>query len=436
MADRIVTDADLAGLDARQAALTQAWFAELPLATEPDPDPDPLDRHPADVTATAKAGAIVLGWGDPPAGVPLSYAYERDGKDVDGSGPGWSGQLAASVHTAELDKLTPGQAYEVAVTAVWPDGTYGVSLRVSVPADPIPPVTPPGTTGSVTWPSGAFTVNDAAQLTAMGAWRGRPMTVGAAFTSRESPAALESMWWLEEQHMPKGLPVAIGIPMALAGGLGQDLSSSMAKIAAAMKADGRLFWIRLGWEMNLPQWAWHVNDSNLAQWRSRWSQYYAIFKKALGDKGQVGFNPNVGGNQSGLSGSILRAWVDGQVDWCGPDAYDCWPAFTSDAAVAEQLTRDQGLNWWAKTAVAKGVPLCLPECGVSSGAQWAGHQGGDNPRYVTEISKWLLAANKQGKGVGFDAWFNEPASYVASAIYPPNLNPRAGAQYKTLWSAA
>src|SRR5205814_230822 len=105
------------------------------------------------------------------------------------------------------------------------------------------------------------------------------------------------------------------------------------------------------------------SDGNLSQWRSRWSQYYRIFKSALGAKGLVGFNPNIGGNQSGLSGSILRAWVDGEVDWCGPDAYDCWPPFNSDLNVREQFTRDQGLNWWAVAAAGKGVPLCLPEWG-------------------------------------------------------------------------
>jgi hypothetical protein len=296
--------------------------------------------------------------------------------------------------------------------------------------DPDPVPDPP----APAWSSGAFTMHQPATLAAMDTWRGKPMGNAAVFpTYDRGTGELESTWWLKAAG--DAPDVAIGIPMCLKGGsISTDLSPSFRKMAAAMKADGRRFFLRLGWEMNIGQ-PWRVTDANLATWRAAWSRYYDVFKGALGDKGLVGFNPNIGENQSGLSGSILRAWVDGKVDWCGPDAYDCWPAYTDMAALNTQINGNQRLDWWAATARSKGVPLALPEFGVSSGAQWAGHCGRDNPTYVEVIAAW----REKNRDIWlFDSYFNEEAPYVASDIFRPTgtaANPRAGEKYKALFGA-
>ena len=297
--------------------------------------------------------------------------------------------------------------------------------------DPAPEVPVPQ---PVTWSSGAFTEHDPAALKAMGAWRGRPMGNAAVFmTYDQGLSQLESAWWLKAAGDAPA--ISLGVPMCLKGGsISTDLSPSFGKTAAALKADGRTIFLRLGWEMNINQ-PWRVTDSNLATWRAAWVRYYDLFKGVLGDQALIGFNPNIGENQSGLQGSILRAWVDGKVDWCGPDAYDCWPAFTTGKNIAAQQSRNQGLDWWAATARTKRVWLALPEFGVSSGTQWAGNSGGDNPAYIEAIAAWR---DKNRNNWLFDSYFNERAGYVASDIFRVGgtpANPRAGQRYRELFGA-
>jgi hypothetical protein len=306
-------------------------------------------------------------------------------------------------------------------------GGFSVPAPTSTTTPPI--VTPPATTDPIIWSSGAYTSHDSAQLLAMGTWRGRPMGNGSVFCSRDNTAAIGNDWM--SGTVPKTIPaIAVAVPMcADNGSIADDISAQITKLANSFKADGRTYYIRLGWEMNLPGWAWHVTDTNLTQWRARWTQYRNIFRTIMGTKALVGFNPNIGGNQSGLTGSILRAWVNGQVDWCGPDAYDCWPPMTSTANIATQHTQNQGLDWWLATSKNMGVPLAFPEWGVSAGTQWAGHCGGDNPTYITEMLNVMRSGNML-----FDSYFNEPANYVLSAIYPATLNPKAGATYRAAYT--
>lgn len=301
------------------------------------------------------------------------------------------------------------------------------SWYVALPdIEDIPPI-PPVVQG---WSSGAFTMHKSSLFDAFSAMRGKVLNHSSMFAARETTTSLENTWWMQRQYTGDVPEISIGLPMATNGqSVAQDLSSSMNKIANAMKADGRLFYIRLGWEMNLSGWAWKVTDSNLNQWRTRWSQYYDIFKNVVGNKAQVGFNPNIGVNQSGLSGSINKAFVVGKVDWCGPDAYDCWPAFTTDTNVGTQLNRDQGLKWWGENAKAHGVKLALPEWGVASGSAWAGNQGNDNARYITEIRAWC---DTYSSNLLFESYFNEQASYLKSDLVLPQ-NPMSRDRYRQLW---
>jgi hypothetical protein len=291
----------------------------------------------------------------------------------------------------------------------------------------------------ITWVSGVFLDHDATRVGPYGTFRDRPVQVWCVFPGHATQADIGNTWWLGSAYTPTSYTgdLAIAVPMCADGQtVSTDISAQITQIANALAAQPRRCWIRLGWEMNLPQWAWKVTDANLATWRSRYSTYYDIFKSIMGGtKARVGFNPNVGANQSGLTGSIMQAWVDGKVDWGGPDLYDCWEPFTSDSNVNVQRTRDQGMNWWASTCRTKGVPLAVPEWGVSSGTQWAGHQGNDNPRYITEMHAWMV---ENSDIMAFDAYFNEPASYVASDIWRPSgtaANPLSGARYVELFSA-
>lgn len=300
----------------------------------------------------------------------------------------------------------------------------------------------PETQDQITWASGAYLLHDATQLAGFATFRDRPVQCIAVFPSHNTQAELANAWYLSSPYIPAGYTgdIALAMPMCSDGNtVAQDCSAQMTSLANTLNGKSNRFWIRLGWEMNLGPsgWPWKVTDGNLSTWRSRWTTYYNIFKGVMGAKAQVGFNPNGGGDQSGITGGVMQAWVDGKVDWCGPDQYDCYPPFTNGTNISSQLGRSQGLDFWASTARTKGVQLALPEWGVSSGTQWAGNCGNDNPAYITAMRDWMVA-NKDI--MAFDAYFNEPASYVRSELWLPtghaNLpvqNPLAAARYQQLF---
>jgi hypothetical protein len=296
------------------------------------------------------------------------------------------------------------------------------------PPEPDPPA--PG--DEITWLSGVFVNHEATKVVPFGTFRDRPVSVVALFPTWNTQAAIANTWYLGSSYLPPGYTgaVALAMPMCSAGNtVSQDISAQITTTANALRDYGDNVWyIRLGWEMNLPQWPWAVNDARLSTWRAKWSTYYGIFKSILGSKAVMTLNPNIGPPQSGLTGSISQVWVDGKVDCAGPDAYDCWPPFTSPANIDAQLNDDQHLNWWANLCRTKGADLCLPEWGVSSGTQWAGNCGNDNPDYIDAMVDWMIDNDDI---MAFDAYFNEPASYVRSEIFPASttVNPDASAQY-------
>jgi hypothetical protein len=300
-----------------------------------------------------------------------------------------------------------------------------------------PPEEPPVEGDLVTWESGAFLMHNATHVSGFATYRDRPPQVICVFTSRESQAQIANTWWLGPSYIPAGYTgaIALGLPMCADNQtVSANISSEVAAIANAVRDYGdNVLHARLGWEMNL-HWAWKVTDANLSLWRSRWSTYHDILKSILGSQVQVVFNPNIGPNQSGLSGSIEQAWVNGKVDAAGPDSYDCWPPFTNTSNINYQLDTTYYLRWWANLCRAKDVPLCLPEWGVSSGTQWAGNCGNDNALYIETMFDYFREVDDV---LGWEAYFNETAGYLESDIFRPSgsvSNPLASAKYAELWA--
>jgi hypothetical protein len=421
-----VNASDVSALKATLASAIDTWYAALhdeAVVTPPTAVPLKVTAIPGDYTISAS-------WVPNNTKTAAGYHDGRNGNDnTQTDNAGWSTDDPATTTARLFDKLISGTAYVITVTATYTDGTSETATATATPTGTVTP----STSWLATCSSGAYTDHDAAQGSQFATMRNRALKNASMFPTRNGgTAAFENTWWINSAgSVPE---IAVAIPMALDGGsLSTDLSSSMTKIANAMKADGRLYYVRLGWEMNLPAWAWKVTNSNLTQWRSRYSQYYDIFKSICGAKALVGFNPNDGANQSGLTGSIMQAWVDGKVDWAGPDNYDWYAGFTSDASVANHLTKDQGMNWWITQCEAKSVPLAVPEWGLSSGTSAGSNGGGDNPRYFTEINRWLQAAKDQGVNVLFESYFNETQSYLLSDLIGNNPNGRA--RYRSLWTS-
>lgn len=300
-----------------------------------------------------------------------------------------------------------------------------------------------GPIDEIDWASGAFLRHDATQVTSFGAFRDRPVQVIAHFPSHNTLSEIQNPWYMGSAFTPSGYTgdISLAVPMCADGQtVAQNISTQITNLANLLNAYPNRFFLRIGWEMNLPQWTHRVTDANLTTWRSRFSAYADIFHSIMGAKAVVVFNPNIGGNQfasgdgTGLHGSIEQAFVAGKVDAVGPDIYDCYPPFTTDGNVNTHLTRDQGLDWWADFAETHDVGLCLPEWGVSSGTQWAGNCGNDNPRYITEMVAWM---KRNRSRMLFDAYFNENEDYVESDIFAASgssNNPLSAARYAQLYA--
>lgn len=415
------------------------WYNALPDAPDTTTPTTPPDTKPLTTgTTVLSASAIQFAWAaptTPPQNTITDVRVGRDGTDNTTAGP-WTtnGTVALIGWSRTFDKLLPNTAYTFTVTLTYADGTTRTGTATTT-TNKATTTTPGDTTGNgIGWDAGVFAENNVTALGRFQRWFGRNVGHVAVFPTRDAgPDALTNRWYLDVAARSTTNAISVALPITL-NGYNDDLSAQFATMAGHWKSDGRKVYCRLGWEWNLPQYPWAVTDANIERFRANWVKYTNVFRKTLGTQVIMCYNPNIGAAQTGFTGSLLDPWVDGYVDAAGPDAYDCWPPFNSDANVREQLDREYGLNWWANTCSAKGVPFILPEWGVSAGTQWAGHCGGDNPRYINEIRAFLERTEATGPGVLFDTYFNDPAAYLKSDIV--SQNPGAGMAYKKLWTPA
>ncbi|WP_285618170.1 hypothetical protein [Kineosporia sp. NBRC 101677] len=284
----------------------------------------------------------------------------------------------------------------------------------------------------ITWSSGVHTTGHSVEeARAFGEQRGRPVGHFAAFPTRDGgPAGLADMWWLPPSDL--GDTISVGVPMTYDGGsLADELAGPLQQMAKALNADGRVCVIRLGWEFNLDDWPWFLSEQTLPQWRERFAEYAGVFRAEMGERAVVGLNANIGGSQTGMRPDWAeRVWMAEHMAWVGVDAYDCYEPYTTDAWVAAHWNGRHGLRWWSDFALERRVPLALPEWGVANGTQWEGHRGGDNPRYITEMHKFLRSHVERGGEVLLDTYFHDREPYLRSDF---EANPKAGAQYARLW---
>jgi len=182
--------------------------------------------------------------------------------------------------------------------------------------------------------------------------------------------------------------------------------------------------------MNIGNPYWKVTTANHTQW-------VAAFKRAVAAMHSVApqlrivFNPNWGYDQNGVDSKALFGEVKAGVSVFAIDMYDAYPADTNDWNAVIRWFGKGGLAESLDFAKANGVKFALPEWGVAcngAGCQWAGNTGGDNPRYINETLSFL---SRYSSAVAFDSYFNEPASYLRSALYPAATNPSAAAAYRT-----
>jgi hypothetical protein len=408
----------------------------------------------ADVTSTP--GKCILSWTDGPSGGPVSYTYGRNGTDTGGA-PAWTsmpfGTSTTGKYSVVLDKLKPATAYTftvVARTAI-PNRTWAASVSATTPGTP-PVVTPPPSTGAVTWSSGVWTNQEAALATEFATRRGQALGNICVFTSRQSWADQLQVeentgkpWWTGA--LPAGFngDLVIKIPLWTEDG-DTGTQAQWQQLAMQIADADRSAWVCLGWEMNMGSkgqgWEWQLTAANFGAWVQRYRQAVTWMKAARPGL-RFAWNPNAGADQPGGDSRAAFQELRDLHHAYGPDSYDAWPPDTDAAGRATHLTEKGYLGESYTYANTNGMQFVLPEWGVSSGTQWAGHCGGDNPQYINDYLGFLKS--KQGltvkrfidgipaPAIAFDSYFSDPADYLRSQLW--TQNPKAGAAYTAQFKA-
>jgi hypothetical protein len=182
--------------------------------------------------------------------------------------------------------------------------------------------------------------------------------------------------------------------------------------------------VNIGKEMTLPN-PWACTPGNVSAWLARWREAANALDSVPGQRFTLVWTVNEGPTQTGIRPERCYPG-DRYVDVVGVDYYDQWEPIRTAAQRDRRFNRPYGLNYWLRFATAHHKKIALPEWGVSSGWDWAGHNGGDNPYYVNAIFSWL---SRHRSRVAYESWFEEPDAYVASALIEPTPNDRARAAY-------
>jgi len=300
--------------------------------------------------------------------------------------------------------------------------------------------TPSGDAGFVSgmpWQSG---VNPQSQnrtnVAAFQTMRGRPVDVIVIHPARDNWSALNANWAYTDPipanykgHLVFSMPLWPGN-----GSVGTNYNTEWTAWANRVEALDPKTDVRLAWEMNLPN-PWHLNASNRTAW-------IAAFKRAAGSikaacpTCTITWNPNWGNDQTGTDSRTAFQEVKSFVDVYGIDYYDAWNPVLSDADNVSRANQTRSLADSYNYAIANGKKFALPEWGVGcngSGCQWAGHAGGDNPRFINHVYNWLKT--KPANTIAYEAYFDEPASYIHSELRSPTVNPNSAAAYRTQVSA-
>jgi hypothetical protein len=329
---------------------------------------------------------------------------------------------AGSVQTGDGVLASAGRA--VAASAVVPAvSAVPVSGLAAAPA---------AYASGLPWSSGAYTVHSASSATAFAKWRGRPLDNLSLFPRRDSWATINQSWYLSSTTIPAGFTgdLVVAVPLwPQDSSVSVNANGQWRTFARALAAKDSDAYVRLGWEMNIKT-PWGVTPANRAQWVNAFKRA-VIAMHSVAPQLRIVFNPNWGYDQSGVDSHELFQQVKSGVSVYAIDMYDAYPPDTNDWNAVVRWFGARGLADSLDFAKANGVKFALGEWGVACNGpecQWAGNTGGDNPRYIQETLNFL---SRYSANVAFESYFNEPATYIKSHLYPANVNPVAGQAYRT-----
>jgi len=305
-----------------------------------------------------------------------------------------------------------------------------------VPTTPPPTTTAPPASGFISgmpWQSG---VNPQSQsrtnVAGFETMRGRPVDVIVIHPARDDWTALNANWAYTDP-IPANYTGRLVFSMPLwpgNGSVGTNYNTEWTAWANRVEALDPKTDVRLAWEMNLPN-AWHVNSGNRTAWVAAFKRAASSIKAAC-PTCTITWNPNWGNDQTGVDTRAVFQEVKSLVDVYGIDYYDAWNPVLSEADNVARANQTRSLTDSYNYAIANGKKFALPEWGVGcngSGCQWAGHAGGDSPRFINHVYNWLKT--KPANTIAYEAYFDEPASYIHSELRSPTVNPNSAAAYRT-----
>lgn len=260
--------------------------------------------------------------------------------------------------------------------------------------------------------------------------RGSRVDIVSVHPQRDSFATMMDPWWLNQTA---GIRAA-GARLEVTVPTWPNNSSVNTSAKKEWRTFGRLLVNRgerdaiivIGKEFNLPN-GWHITKANQGAWRQRFREAATALRSVPGNRFRIAWTPNEGQSQTGVAPTA--AWPGKKfVDIVAPDYYDQWDAIRNAKQAKARFNRQYGIEWWFKWARKRGVKVGVSEWGVSSGSQWAGHTGGDNPFYIRAMHNLF---QRHRARLVYESYFEEPASYVASSLV--SQNPRARSAYRSLW---
>ncbi|WP_212999658.1 hypothetical protein [Winogradskya consettensis] len=373
-----------------------------------------------------------------------------------------SGTLAGGISVYAADEAQPvaRQLSYQASTRRWPtqqvshlsqDGKVAIhntaAGSVVLLIDVLGYYTPTGLRASgLPWSSG---VNPQSQTTEraddFADFRGAKVDNVTLFPRRDNWDTVDDAQWIED-GLPSGFTPArddliMTIPLWPGGGVNnakftgtQTQWQDLARTIAHADPDA---YVRLGWEMNLPNWYWKLTKDNQADWQASFIQAVQWMKAAAPGL-RIVYNPNKGADQTcdnECSVQVFEAVRD-YVDVYAIDSYDSWNPDTGTAGTDEHFNGYRRLNESLALATANGTKFAVAEWGVACNiynadpnlnCQWYGHAGGDNPQYIHDYMGWF--ADNAGD-LAYESYFDEPGAYIRSSLSDTPIGPLAPAAYK------
>lgn len=412
-------------------------------------------------STSGSSGQAVASWSIAAAGRTVDHLQVgRDGTDTTGAGPWNTGSQPATVTTWTFDKLTPGGTYTIAIDVTFTDGSVAhdaklttipaagstPSATASATASSSPTTSPAGgLVSGMSWSSGVWNDQDASQTAAFtsGPRAGAPVDNVLVYTSRANQAAQNNAaaW---RAALPSGFngvgqDLVLAVTSVTSDGASMTAAQAQAIGTALCSVDGTAPIVRLDWEMNLADGGNNgadLNASNYAAWVARFGTVADGIHSTCASA-RFDFNPNHGTDQGAGCNSGTYAWPNNcsrrafqalktKVAFFGIDTYDSYPPVTaSGSGWNTRLTGNNEMTEAYNYAQTNGKLFSVPEWGVAcnvSGCQWAGNAGGDDPEYVNRMMDFY---GSHTAGMGYETYFNEPATYIVTDLIAHNPNSRA-----------